>query len=109
MSSGTCGEAAIFGVPSLLLCPTLKKGGAHSGWFSELIDEGMAELGELDVGYVNAWLGRVKNSARTSKRKDWQEERRQFLEALDRIIEIHAKHGDSHMMAPSAVTHRFQI
>jgi len=47
MTSGTTGEAAIFGVPSLLLCPTLKPGGPHSGWFSELAEDGLVEAIEL--------------------------------------------------------------
>lgn len=109
MSSGTCGEAAIFGVPSLLLCPTLKQGGAHGGWFSELIDDGMAELGVLDAAYINAWLGRIKGGSHTNKRKDWQEERRQFLVTLDQIIEIHAKRTGMPVTASSAVAGELQI
>lgn len=95
MSSGTCGEAAIFAVPSLLMCPTLKEGGAHGGWFSELIDEGMAELGELDVADVNDWLGRLSNGRNASLRKNWDEERRKFSIALDEVIKVHAEHSST--------------
>lgn len=91
MSSGTCGEAAIFGVPSLLLCPTLKKGGAHDGWFSELIADRIAELGDLDAGHINSWLQQLSNIRDKCKRKNWEEDRRNFASVLDEVVRVHSK------------------
>ena len=89
MTSGTTGEAAIFGVPTLLLCPTLKPGGAHSGWFSELADDGWAEFGELQSGYITNWISRLPTARNESHRKDWKEEHRKLAMTLDRVLETY--------------------
>lgn len=89
MTSGTAGEAAIFGVPSLLLCPTLKPGGAHSGWFSELAESGLAEFGELDSGHITNWISRLPYARKKTNRKDWKEERRKFAMTLDKVFETY--------------------
>jgi len=44
MMSSTSYEAAFMGVPSLLMCPTLAPGGIKEGHFSDLREEGFAEL-----------------------------------------------------------------
>lgn len=104
MSSGTCGEAAIFGVPSLLLCPTLKEGGAHGGWFSELVVDGVAEIGELSADHINGWLSRLPGRHDWNKPKNWEEERRKFSSALDEILRAHVKYDSSSTTVPSSAT-----
>lgn len=89
MTSGTAGEAAIFGVPSLLLCPTLKPGGAHSGWFTELAKEGVVEFGELESGYITKWILRLSTDKDKSQQKDWKLERDKFAMTLDKVLEIY--------------------
>jgi hypothetical protein len=58
MSSSAVGEAAAAGVPSLALCPTLKPGGAHAGFFSELEHAGLVTFGELDARAIVSWIER---------------------------------------------------
>ena len=94
MTSGSTGEAAIFGVPSLLLCPTLKPGGAHSGWFSELAEDGIVEFGQLDPDYINKWISRLFTARSKPHQIDWKEERRKFATTLDRIIETYGNIDD---------------
>jgi hypothetical protein len=65
MSSSAVGEAAALHVPSLLLCPTLKPGGAHEGFFSELLHSGMATLGSLDAQAIADWIECCTASRRT--------------------------------------------
>lgn len=56
MSSSSVGEAAVAGVPTLLLCPTLHPGGAHDGMFKELAADGMATFGRLEADSIVAWI-----------------------------------------------------
>ncbi len=86
MTSGSVGEAAIFGVPSLLLCPTLKPQGAHSGWFVELTDGGLVEFGDLDSSYISNWVQGIAVRNPT-KRKNWKIEEQKFFLALDQVLE----------------------
>ena len=58
MSSASTGEAALAGVPSLLLCPTLQPGGANHGLFLELEAAGQASFGRLDAHAIVDWLNR---------------------------------------------------
>lgn len=90
MTSGSAGEAAIFGVPSLLLCPTLKPDGAHSGWFSELAHDGMIEFGELESQYVLEWISRIAVPVNEASRKNWEIEKEKLNRALDSILEQYA-------------------
>jgi len=55
MLSGVCGEAAAVGVPSLMLCPTLKNGGEFAGMFSEL-GASMITYGELRADEILEWV-----------------------------------------------------
>jgi hypothetical protein len=64
MSSSAVGEAAAVHVPSLLLCPTLKPGGAHEGFFSELLQSGMATLGSLNAQAIAGWIEGCSASGR---------------------------------------------
>jgi hypothetical protein len=59
MSSSAVGEAAAAQVPSLLLCPTLRPGGAHHGFFRELEGSGLVTFGELDAQAIVDWIGRA--------------------------------------------------
>lgn len=58
MSSSSVGEAAVAGVPSLLLCPTLQPGGAHDGMFRELERAGQVTFGQLETKEIFAWIER---------------------------------------------------
>jgi len=58
MSSSSVGEAASANVPSLMLCPTLRRGGAHDGFFRELEGSGLVTFGELDTEAIVAWIER---------------------------------------------------
>lgn len=58
MSSASVGEAALAGVPSLLLCPTLQPGGANHGLFLELEAADQAAFGRLDAHAIVDWLDR---------------------------------------------------
>lgn len=59
MMSMTSYEAAYFGVPSLLLCPSLKKGGRRENYFSDLQDSGFVTKGEMDKEYIVNWVSSV--------------------------------------------------
>jgi hypothetical protein len=109
MTSGSTGEAAIFGVPSLLLCPTLKAGGAHSGWFSELVEEGLVEFGQLRTECITNWISRLSPVQSTSHRIDWQEERQKFATTLDRVLAIYGSSpdGQGRGYAPTTAAKRF--
>lgn len=55
MSSGVCGEAAQLGVPSLMLCPSIKPGGGREGAYSTLPKE-YVTYGELATDQVISWV-----------------------------------------------------
>jgi len=55
MMSGVCGEAALMGVPSLMLCPTLKPGGVLEGCYSEFSSE-VVTFGNLVAEEIAAWV-----------------------------------------------------
>lgn len=101
MTSGTAGEAAIFGVPSLLLCPTLKPGGAHSGWFSELAEDGLVEFGELEPRYITNWISQLSAVKHKSQRKNWSVEREKFYATLDKVLKVY---GDGRQANDSAIS-----
>lgn len=63
MSSSAVGEAAAAWVPSLMLCPTLRPGGAHEGFFRELESEGWVTFGTLDPNEIVAWILRCPTPA----------------------------------------------
>ena len=52
-------EAAYFGVPTLLLCPTLRLGGLNEGMFSDLKESGHAKLGSFDEAFIHSWVEKV--------------------------------------------------
>lgn len=98
MTSGTAGEAAIFDVPSLLLCPTLKPCGVHSGWFAELAEQGLVEFGELDSAYISSWILRLTQGGNKQKSRDWVVERQNFSITLDEVLE---KYGVAEKYRPT--------
>jgi hypothetical protein len=69
-----------------MLCPTLKAGGAHEGWFSELSEAGLVTLGELDAGQIQGWvLGRLDGVGGGGR--DWEQLRRELEAQLDRLLQ----------------------
>ena len=86
MSSGSAGEAALLGVTSLMLCPTLKPGGAHAGTFSELIETGMATFGELDTGEILNWVAAQAERPPVGARRDWRRDTLDLERRLDELI-----------------------
>jgi hypothetical protein len=56
MSSQSCYDSAICGIPSLVLCPTVKFGGVYFGMFKDLIDKNMVNIGELDNDDIIDWV-----------------------------------------------------
>ena len=56
MSSMTAYDCAYFGIRTLYLCPTLKKGGFLDGWYSDLILNGYAKLGNSTVQEILDWV-----------------------------------------------------
>lgn len=63
MMSMTAYDAAFMGVRSLLLCPTLKPGGANELMFSDLKKQGYAELGSFDALKIVGWLRSIDRTA----------------------------------------------
>lgn len=80
MSSSSVGEAAVAGVPSLMLCPTLHPGGAHDGMFRELAAAGQVTFGRLDAAAIVDWIKRCPN--RAVRDEDPEETRRRHERAL---------------------------
>lgn len=56
MSSGSAGEAAQFGIKSLLLCSSLQKGGAYASLYDDLVDSGMCIKAELKSILIKEWI-----------------------------------------------------
>lgn len=56
MSSMSCYDAAAMGVPSLMLCPNVQKGGIYQDWFSDLENEGYVTKFEVDKERIRNWL-----------------------------------------------------
>ena len=59
MSSMSTYDAAFMGVPTLLLCPTLRADGVNATMFSDLKEVGYAELGEIAVDSIDTWVNKV--------------------------------------------------
>ena len=69
MSSMTAYDCAYFGIRTLYLCPTLKKGGFFVGWYSDLILNGYAKLGNSTVQEILDW---VQCAERISPMRDFE-------------------------------------
>lgn len=59
MISGSAYDAALFGIPSLLLCPTLQKGQIHDHYFTDLIASHMATLGNMIESDILTWVAKT--------------------------------------------------
>lgn len=60
MCSSAAYEAAYLGVPSLLLCPTLRTGGFNSKMFDDLVDGGFALKQEATLTSILSWAEQVQ-------------------------------------------------
>lgn len=63
MSSMSCYDAAVMGVPSLMLCPTVQPGGVHEDFAEDLIAEGYLTKTQINKDVVRSWIhntGRIK-------------------------------------------------
>lgn len=55
MSSMAAYDCAYFGVPTLLLCPTVRPGAIHEERFADLKEHGLATLGDWDRTALREW------------------------------------------------------
>jgi hypothetical protein len=76
MSSMTSYDAALMGIKSLLLCPSLLKGNIGENYFSDLEADGFVIKKTADLAYILNWVKnvkRVKGFTLTSAREqDWE-------------------------------------
>ena len=56
--SSVCMEAAYFGIPSLVLCPKLRQGGAFESYYNYLVDLGYVDKLDSDYNVIKEWIGR---------------------------------------------------
>ncbi len=56
MSSMSAYDAAYMGVPTLMLCPTVRSGAIHQDWFSDLENLGYVKKTVASVGEIRDWL-----------------------------------------------------
>jgi hypothetical protein len=86
MSSGSVGEAALLGVPSLMLCPTLKQGSVHEGLFEELVESGILKLGELDEAKIGAWITKHSDQVKRPQQA-WKTQIQELHNRLNMLLE----------------------
>jgi len=55
MASASCYEAAMFGVPSLLMCPSLRSNGAYRTMFEDIVSDGYAQKISPTATYLIKW------------------------------------------------------
>jgi hypothetical protein len=71
MSSMSCYDAAVFGVNTLMLCPTIYKGGIYEDWFVDLEDEGYVQKSMPSFAILKDWvLNTQKQKPRISNLND---------------------------------------
>ncbi len=61
MSSMSCYDAALMGVQSLMLCPTVQPGGFQHDFGSDLLDEGYLLKQKICKESIRNWIHSVKN------------------------------------------------
>jgi hypothetical protein len=74
MMSVSAYDAAFMGVPTLLLCPTLRPGGANEMYFKDLRTEGYAVLGEFNTKTIQKWAVNTTRSEEpfhSKLQQDW--------------------------------------
>jgi hypothetical protein len=62
MCSMAAYEAAYFGVPSLLLCPTLRDTGFYCNMFEDLVNAGLASKQDATLTSILPWAERTKRT-----------------------------------------------
>jgi hypothetical protein len=60
MSSMSCYEVSMIGLPSLILCPTTRDEGIHKDYFSDLVREGYAIKKTVDLDFIEKWVDNTK-------------------------------------------------
>jgi hypothetical protein len=60
MSSMSCYDAAYVGVPSLMLCPTLRPGGIYEDLFDDLERESYVTKASASVEIIKSWVAKVE-------------------------------------------------
>jgi hypothetical protein len=60
MNSFSCYDSASMGVKSLILCPTVLKGGIHEDWFLDLVKEGYAKKIQVSKIEIFNWAQDVE-------------------------------------------------
>ena len=56
MASMSCYDAAAMGVPSLMLCPTIRKGGIYQDYFTDLENEGYVTKAKVTKEILRNWV-----------------------------------------------------
>lgn len=59
MNSMSCYDAAAIGLPSLMLCPNIQKGGVLENYFADLEDEGYATKALVNKEMLRSWVHKV--------------------------------------------------
>lgn len=59
MCSMSCYEVAMYGVPSLVFCPTTRGTGVYRNYFEDLVGEGYVNKSAFDAAFVEGWLDAV--------------------------------------------------
>lgn len=60
MSSMSCYDAALFGLPTLVLCPTTRDDGIYKDYFLDLVGEGYVIKEKVNVNFIENWLDNIK-------------------------------------------------
>lgn len=60
MSSMSCYDAAFFGLPSLVICPTTRNDGIYKNYFMDLVSEGYVIKEKFNLNFIENWLDNVK-------------------------------------------------
>lgn len=87
MSSMTSYEASYFGVKTLALCPSLRKGGGYQDMFNDLVVKGYLHKSSIDSILINDWIDKV---SRVAINDDF----RNSIDASDYIIGVVYKNKD---------------
>jgi hypothetical protein len=69
MSSMSCYDVSILGLPSLVLCPTTRGDGYYKDYFSDLVEEGYVTKMTLDVVVVEKWIDTISKKSPRSLEK----------------------------------------
>lgn len=62
MSSMTSYDAALFGIKTLTLCPTILPGAIHEGRFQDLVQLGYLEKAEFDKEIIQKWISETQKT-----------------------------------------------